>query len=303
MKDSIFMKLTGIIPPIVTPFNLRGELDLAALKNFIKQLSHVDGFLILGSNAETPYLEESERNLVVEAARSVIAADKPMMVGTGGESTQATIRRTQLAEKQGASDVLVLAPYYNRASMTPQILDKHFRKVADSVAIPVYIYNIPQVTGITHSSTWLANISTHPNIKGMKDSSGDIMALTETLRMVPEHFNVLTGNAPTLLPALSVGAKGAILAAANVIPELLKRIMTHVEKGQLGKARDLQRKINPLAYAVTRDFGISGLKAAARLCGYSAGFPRSPLEDVNHETIVTLKNLLEKLDIKIPVGI
>jgi 4-hydroxy-2-oxoglutarate aldolase len=294
------MKLTGIIPPIVTPFDTRGELDLVAIKKFIRQLTpNVDGFLILGSNGETPYLEEHERNLVVEAARSVIS-DKPMIVGTGGESTQATIRRSQLAEQQGATVILVLAPYYNRASMTAHILDKHFRKVADAVNIPVYIYNIPQVTGITHSSAWLANIATHPNIKGMKDSSGDVMALTETLRML-ENFNVLTGNAPTLLPALSVGAEGAILAAANVIPELLKQIITSLEQGNLEKARALQRKINPLAYAVTRDFGISGLKAAARLRGYSAGYPRAPLEDVNSETTETLKKLLEQLYVKIPV--
>ena len=228
------MKLTGIIPPVVTPFDTKGELDLTALKTFIKQLGpSVDGFLILGSNGETPYLEEHERTLVVEAARSAIPSNLPMMVGTGGESTQATIRRSQLAEQQGAQAVLVLAPYYNRASMTPQILDKHFHKVADSVNIPVYVYNIPQVTGITHSSQWLANIATHPNIAGMKDSSGDVMALTETLRMVPEEFNVLTGNAPTLLPALSVGAEGAILAAANVIPELLKQIMVSLEQGNL----------------------------------------------------------------------
>lgn len=296
------MKLTGIIPPVVTPFDLRGELDLSALKTFIRQLEpSVDGFLILGSNGETPYLEEHERTLVVEAARSVIPANIPMMVGTGGESTQATIHRSQLAQQQGANAVLVLAPFYNRASMTPQILDKHFRKVADSVSIPVYVYNIPQVTGITHSSHWLANIATHPNIAGMKDSSGDVMTLTETLRIVPQEFNVLTGNAPTLLPAMAVGAEGAILAAANVIPELLKQIMVSLEQGNLEAARTMQRKINPLAYAVTRDFGIAGLKAAARLRGYSAGYPRAPLEEVSAETTEILKKLLETLEIEMPL--
>ncbi len=296
------MELTGIIPPVVTPFDKQGNLDIKALQTFLGQLGpSVDGFLILGSNGETPYLEEPERNLVVDAARTVIPSHIPMIVGTGGESTQATIRRSQLAEQQGAQAVLVLAPYYNRASMTPQILDKHFRKVADAVNIPVYVYNIPQVTGITHSSQWLANIATHPNIAGMKDSSGDVMALTETLRMVPENFNVLTGNAPTLLAALAVGAEGAILAAANVIPELLKKIMLLLEQGNLEQSRTLQRQINPLAYAVTRDFGIAGLKAAARLRGYSAGYPRAPLEDINSEITSTLEKLLENLDIKMPV--
>lgn len=296
------MKLTGIIPPVVTPFDKTGELDLRALKGFIKQLEpRVDGFLILGSNGETPYLEASEREQVVDAARSAIPQHIPMMVGTGAESTQATIQRTQRAAQQGADAVLVLAPYYNRASMTPQILDKHFRNVADAASIPVYIYNIPQVTGITHSSTWLAGIATHPNIKGMKDSSGDVMALTETLRMVPKDFNVLTGNAPTLLAALAVGAEGAILAAANVIPELLKQIIVSLEQVNLERARNLQRDINPLAYAVTRDFGIAGLKAAARLRGYSAGYPRAPLEDVGADTTEILKKLLDKLEITMPI--
>jgi 4-hydroxy-2-oxoglutarate aldolase len=290
------MKLTGIIPPVVTPFDKQGNLDIKALQKFLGQLEpHVDGFLVLGSNSETPYLEEAERGQVISAARETIPKTKPMLVGTGAESTRATVQRSQVAQKLGADALLVIAPFYNRPSMTPAILDKHFRTVADAVNIPVYIYNIPQVTGITHSSQWLANIATHPNIAGMKDSSGDIMTLTETLRLVPPSFNALTGNAPTLLPALSVGAQGAILAVANVAPEVCKAVMTAFEQGQFGEARALQHRLNPLAYAVTRDYGIAGLKAVARARGFSAGYPRAPLQDVNSEDAKKLETMLAEL--------
>jgi 4-hydroxy-2-oxoglutarate aldolase len=179
--------------------------------------------------------------------------------------------------------------------MTPAILDKHFLTVADAVDVSVYVYNIPQVTGITHSSQWLATIATHPNIAGMKDSSGDIMTLTETLRLVPPTFNALTGNAPTLLPALSVGAQGAILAVANVAPEACKAVMSAFEQGQLIEARALQYQLNPLAYAVTRDYGIAGLKAVARARGFSVGYPRAPLQDVSSEDVRKLEKMLADL--------
>jgi 4-hydroxy-2-oxoglutarate aldolase len=290
------MKLTGIIPPVVTPFDKQGKLDIKALQKFLGQLEpHVDGFLLLGSNGETPYLEEAERDQVISAAREVIPKSKPMLVGTGAESTRATMQRSQVAQKLGADALLVLAPFYNRASMTPSILDKHFRAVADAVDVPVYVYNIPQVTGITHSSQWLASIATHPNVVGMKDSSGDIMTLTETLRLVPPTFNSLTGNAPTLLPALSVGAQGAILAIANVVPEMCKAIMVAFEYGQLEKARALQYQLNPLAYAVTRDYGIAGLKAVARARGFSVGYSRTPLQDVSAEDAKRLEKMLAGL--------
>jgi dihydrodipicolinate synthase/N-acetylneuraminate lyase len=154
---------------------------------------------------------------------------------------------------------------------------------------------MPQVTGITHGSDWLAKMAQHPNIAGLKDSSGDVMTLTETCRLAPQTFNVLTGNAPTLLSALTVGADGGILAAANVIPELLSELVERFEKQDTKGALELQRRINPLAYAVTRDYGVSGLKAAARLRGYSAGYPRAPLLEVSDKTLKHLESLLENL--------
>ncbi len=287
---------TGIIPPVVTPFTKAGALDLDALRDVIRWLEpQVDGFLILGSNGEVPYLSEAERTLVLEAAREVVPAGKPFIAGTGGEATAQVIERSRLAAQIGADAVLVIAPFYNRGSMTPSVLETHFKAVADACPVPVFVYNIPQVSGIAHSPAWMANIAKHPNIAGVKDSSGDIMALTETARGVSPDFNVLTGNAPTLLPALSVGAQGAILAAANVIPGIFGKLRTAFMERDLERALSLQRRSNALSYAVTRDFGVPGLKAAMRLRGVNGGYPRAPLLDVDAATTKKLEGMLEEL--------
>ena len=220
---------------------------------------------------------------------------KPFIAGTGGESTAQVIERSSVAAKIGADAVLVIAPFYNRGSMTPAILETHFKAVADACTVPVYVYNIPQVSGIAHSPAWMANIAQHPNIAGLKDSSGDIMTLTETARVVNADFNVLTGNAPTLLPALSVGAQGAILAAANVIPGIFGKLRTAFMERDLETALTLQRRSNALSYAVTRDFGVPGLKAAMRLRGVNGGYPRAPLLDVDVATMTKLELMLEEI--------
>lgn len=289
--------LSGIIPPVVTPFTKTGELDLNALQATIQWLeSQVDGFLILGSNGEVPYLTEAERSKVLEAAREVIPVGKPFIAGTGGEATAQVIDRSNLAAKVGADAVLVIAPFYNRGSMTPSVLETHFKAVADACTVPVYIYNIPQVSGIAHSPAWMASMAQHPNIAGLKDSSGDIMTLAETARVVRPDFNVLTGNAPTLLPALSIGAQGAILAAANVIPGIFGKLRTAFMERDLETALTLQRRSNALSYAVTRDFGVPGLKAAMRSRGVRGGYPRAPLLDVDAATMMKLEGMLNELN-------
>ncbi len=279
-----------------TPFKQNGDLDTDSLQKLIVQLEpHVNGFLILGSNGEVPYLEESERLQVLEAAREAIPKNKPMIVGAGAESTRMTAERARVAAQVGGDAALVIAPFYNKGSMTPSILETHFKTVADTSSIPVYVYNIPQVTGIAHSPAWMAKIAQHPNVLGVKDSSGDIMNFTEMARLAPKGFNLMTGNAPTLLPALSVGADGAILAAANVIPKAFGTLYKAFQAGDLTTALEIQRRSNAMSYAVTRDFGVSGLKAVMRILGLHAGFPRAPLLDVDAETIKKLEVMLQEI--------
>ena len=287
------MTLRGIIPPLPTPFDSEGAFDTKVQKQLIETLEpFVNGFLILGSNGEAAFLNETERKEVLERARAIIPKTTPMLAGTGGEATKTVIERNQAAAEVGADFVLVVAPFYFQRQMSEAVLETHYRTVADESPLPVLLYNIPQATTLSLSPGLVARLAEHPNIVGIKDSSGNVGALTEIMRQVPEDFTVLTGNAPTLLPALSLGAKGGILAVANVAPQAYKRIVDCFEAGEVAEARALQLRLNPLALAVTSRYGVPGLKAALRLQGHIS-YPRAPLQDVSKEVEKGLEGLLE----------
>jgi len=290
------MNLQGIIPPVPTPFTKTGALDLGALKDLLRALEpHVDGFLILGSNGEAVYLSEEERRAVLAAAREVIPAHKPMLAGTGGEATALVLARNRVAAEVGADVVLVLPPHYYLGGMSERVLSAHYRTIADESPLSVMLYNVPAATTLSLTPSLITELARHENIVSLKDSSGNLGALTEIVRGVPEGFTVLTGNAPTFLPALSLGVKGGILAVANVAAEAYRALFKGFQRGDLEAARALQLRYNPLALAVTTRYGVPGLKAALRAQGLPAGYPRAPLLDVDHGTAGELAGLLETL--------
>ena len=292
---SSMIYLEGIIPPVPTPFTRTGDVDTAALQRLLQQLEpQVDGFLLLGSNGEAAFLSEAERRQVTKAARAAVPASKPLLVGTGGEATQLVIARNREAHELGADAVLVLPPHYYPAAMTETVLQKHYETLAAESPLPVLLYNIPSVTTLALSPTLIATLAQHQNIVGLKDSSGNVAALAETMRRVPEDFQVMTGNAPTLLAALALGARGGILAVANVAAGPCRKLYDAFCAGDLGAARALQFSLNPLAQAVTTRFGIPGLKAALKLQGLDAGYPRAPL--LEFTDTAELESLLAQLD-------
>ena len=285
--------LRGVIPPVPTPFTRAGELDVSALQGLIVALEpRVDGFLILGSNGEAVFLSEEERRTVLVAAREVIPEGKPMLAGTGGETTRLVRRRNEVAAEIGADYALVLAPHYYKGAMSEEVLQTHFERVADESSLPLMLYNIPAATTLSLSPTLIATLAEHEHIVGLKDSSGNVGALTEIMRLVPEDFTVFTGNAPTLLAALSLGAKGGILAVANAAAAECGRIVQHFERGEVERARALQLELNHLALAVTSRYGVPGLKAVLRMQGLGAGYPRAPLLDVSEEVARELEGLV-----------
>ena len=268
----------GIIPPVPTPFTQTGDVDIATLKRLLERLEPgVDGFLLLGSNGEAALLTEAERRQVIEAARAVVPETKPLLVGTGGEATRLVAARNQAAFELGADAVLVLPPHYYPAAMTEAVLQKHYETLANESPLSVLLYNIPSVTTLALSPTLIATLAQHQNIVGLKDSSGNVAALTETMRRTSQDFQVMTGNAPTLLAALTLGARGGILAVANVAARPCRELYDAFCRGDLETARALQFSLNPLAQAVTTRFGVPGLKAAMKLQGLDAGYPRAPL--------------------------
>ena len=293
LKASAKVKLGGVMPPITTPFQDR-KLASDQLKNNFQKWNKtgLSGYLVLGSNGESVYLNEKEKMKVVEVSRTSIPRSKIMMVGTGLESTRETLRFTNQAAEIGADCALVVTPSYFKGSMKPQILYDHFVAVAESSQIGILLYNVPQFTGINLEPEWVAKLSEHPNIVGMKDSSGNIGQLSEIIHLSKKGFAVFVGSAPVFFPALCVGAVGGILAVANVVPQEYVRIQTLFEKGKMNEAKALQNQLTPLAKAVTTKYGIGGLKIAMDLAGYFGGNPRSPLTRPGQATEEELRQLL-----------
>ena len=290
------MKLGGVLPPIATPFK-DGELALDKLrKNFQKwNKTSLSGYLVLGSNGEAVYVNEKEKVKVIEVSREAIPKSKIMLVGTGMESTQETIRFTNHAGKMGADGALVVTPYYFKGSMKPQILYEHFISVAESSKIGILLYNVPQFTGINMEPELVAKLSEHPNIIGIKDSSGNIDQLSEIVHLSQKGFAVFVGSAPVFFPALCVGAVGGILAVAQVAPHECIQIQDLFNKGKMDEARALQSRLTPLAKAVTSKYGIGGLKMALDLIGYFGGHPRPPLKRPGKEVEEELKRMFLRL--------
>ena len=290
------MKLSGVMPPITTPFQ-DGKLASDKLKNNFQKWNKtgLSGYLVLGSNGEAVYLNEKEKIKVIEISRESIPTSKIMLVGTGMESTQETILFTNQVAKMGADCALVVTPSYFKGSMKPQILYEHFIAVAESSRIGILIYNVPQFTGINLEPELVAKLSQHPNIIGIKDSSGNIGQLSEIIHLSKKGFTVFVGSAPVFFPALCVGAAGGILAVANVVPQECVQIQSLFNKGKINEARALQNRLTPLAKAVTTKYGIGGLKMAMDLAGYFGGNPRSPLKKPGKETEEELKRLLLRL--------
>jgi 4-hydroxy-2-oxoglutarate aldolase len=272
-------RLGGVMLPFPTPFDRRGELDLTALRANLSRwnATGVAGYVALGSTGERVHLDDAETARVVEAAREVVPRDMAFVVGVGQQSTRETIRETRRAAAAGADAVLVITPHFYRAAMTQAALADHYESVADSSPAPVVVYSIPQNTGVTLAAETVARLSRHGNIVGLKESSGDVVAFVEMLRLVNEDFAMLTGHGSALHAALSSGARGAILAVACCAPRTALAITRAAEAGDHARARSLQRRLIPLARAVTTRFGVGGLKAALDCAGYDGGAVRAPL--------------------------
>jgi 4-hydroxy-2-oxoglutarate aldolase len=231
---------------------------------------------VLGSNGEAASLEESEKLDLVGAARKR-AQGRLVLVGTGLESTASTIALTARAAEAGADAVLVLTPHYYKAQMTSDVLRAHFGAVADASPIPVYLYSVPVFTGIPFPAALAPAMARHPNVAGMKESSGDLALMSRILATVPETFTVACGSASVLYPALCLGAKAGILAVACCAPDSTAAVYKAFAEGNHERARKLQLALTPLATAVTTTYGVPGLKLAMDLAGLKGGSPRRPL--------------------------
>ncbi len=289
------LSLQGIFPPLPTPFDTRENLATEKLKDNIKKLSayKLAGFLVLGSNGELVNLTDEEKEKVFKEAREAIPKDKTMLAGTGCQSTRQTIHLTKKAASSGADAVLVLNPSYYKGLMSREALKIHYFAVADASPVPVIVYNMPANTGLDMDAESITAISAHENIIGLKDSGGNLAKMGEIRESVSPDFQVLAGSAGFLLPALTVGAIGGILALANIAPVQCLQVYQSFLKGHMQEAREQQLKIIALNNAVTRKWGVPALKEAMDQLGLFGGPSRKPLLPVDEQTRKQLQQLLE----------
>jgi 4-hydroxy-2-oxoglutarate aldolase len=292
----------GIIPPMVTPFDEGGSIRYDAFERNIDRYMEagIEGYLVLGSNGESVYLEHSEKLKLIEAARKRVPSSMTLLAGTGVESTQATIALTREAADRGVDAVLVKNPFYFKPQMTSEVYFAHYTAVADASPVPVIIYNVPVFTGIPLQSKLVIELSKHPNIRGMKDSSGDVRLISEVVwNTDASKFPVIAGSAPTLFPAMASGARGGIIALACAAPGPSLALYRAFTSGDYVKAGNIQRIIAPAAVAVTGTNGIAGLKAAMELEGFQPGVPRRPLLPLKPEQRDDLAQIFRRMNSEI----
>jgi len=294
--------LSGIYTPVITPFTASGDLDEAALRfNAERYLrSALTGLVVLGSNGEAPQLDEDEADRAIAAMRSVVPRGRPLLAGTGQESTRATIAACRRAANLGVDAVLVRTPAFYKGQMTTEAFVRHFTAVADATPVPVLLYNVTMYTGVNLTPDAVSLLSEHPNIVGMKESNSDIVQFGEHLTRARDGFVMLTGSAPMFYSAMTLGASGAVLAIAGIVPEMCVALVDAVRAGRLEEARALQRRLSPLARLVGSAHGVPGLKAALDLAGYRGGTPRGPLVPVSLAVVDIIRAELTKLGVVSP---
>src|ERR1700691_748640 len=273
------MKLHGIFAPLTTPFESGGSLALGQVRNNVAlyNKTKLAGYVPNGSTSESVLLLWEEVYKVWEAVRDAAAPEKILIAGTGAESTSETIAHTNHAARIGYGVALVRTPSFYKPSIDDHMLAEHYLRVADAARIPVMVYAVPVVTHVTVGASLIARVANHPNIIGMKDSSGDMQGIAAIIAAAPKEFQTLTGAAATLYDALQLGAVGAILGLADVFPDLCAEIYEAAGAGNRATAQALAQKLVVPAKMLLMDYGIGGLKYAQDRLGYYGGVPRVPL--------------------------
>jgi 4-hydroxy-2-oxoglutarate aldolase len=290
-------RFAGIYTPIVTPFATDGEVDDRGL---VANVDHylatpLTGLVVLGSNGEAAQLEDDEADRVIATVRDRVPQGRPLLAGTGRESTRATIAACKRAAAIGVDAVMARTPSFYKPQMTSDAFIRHYTEVADASPVPVLLYNVTMYTGVNLLPDAVETLSEHPNIVGLKDSGNDMLQFADYLSRAKPGFTVLAGAAPTLFTAAALGVHGAVLALAGLVPALCVELFGHVRAGRIDEARALQHKLLPLARAIGPVYGVPGLKAALNVVGLAGGVPRPPLRPAPPAAVEVLRAHLAAL--------
>ena len=288
--------LSGTFLPVTTPFDpVTGDVDVVAFRSNLRGwFRHpVSGVLIAGSTGEAALLDDEERMSLLEAAREVVPRSAIVIAGTGLESTRHTVRLTRRAAEAGADAVLVSPPAYYKGAMSPAVLARHYKAVADDSPVPVVVYQVPlRMSTLDLPTGLIEELSRHPNITGIKDSRGKLELVGELVAHSADDFQVLVGSGALLYAALETGASGGIVAVGLLAAAEAAGIAVAFREGRTADAGRLQERIAPVHQRIVAGMGVPGIKTGLDALGMHGGLPRPPLEPATDAQVDEVRAIL-----------
>ena len=286
-------KICGIFAPVPTPFKDDGALDESGWRKNLRMwsASPLDGIVIAGSNGEVPFLSLEERALLTKIAREEAAGRLHIMAGAHFPSTLETLRAAKELAAAGADSILLLPPHYYKGG--DEALVKYFTDVAEESPVPVFLYNMPANTGVDIGIEVICAAARHPNIRGIKDTSGNMTKLGYTVLRTPEYFSAFGGTGNWFLAALSMGACGGTMAVSILFPRSCQMLYEAFKEGRTAEAVALQKRLLPVSDAITRRFSIPGLKRALEAYGMTGGPCRRPLLPISEADACELLRVIK----------
>jgi len=291
------VKVEGIIPAMVTPFDKHGEIDEQGLRTMVNFLaeSGVHGILVAGTGGQFCLLLREERKRLFEITVDEVNGKTLVFAGTGSVSTKETILMSREAADVGVDAVTVITPYF--VKLTDEEVFLHYREIAEAVPLPITLYNNPPRTGITISQEVVGRLAGFDNVVGMKDSSGDLSLFQEYIRKAGDKIPLIMGRDTLIYPALTLGAKGAVCVVGNVAPKLLLELYNALKRGDHKKALHLQAKVNIIRQALGLGTFPAAVNEAVNLIGKPGGYPRKPVVPLNENQRESLRRALRETEI------
>jgi 4-hydroxy-2-oxoglutarate aldolase len=289
-------RLSGVFLPVTTPFDeITGEIAPVGMRENLRRYVEqpIDGIVLFGSTGEGGLLDEDEKIRLIAFAREVVPTGIALVAGASGESTRATIRQVRDAAEAGAEYALVHAPWYFGPYLSTAALANHYRAVADAAPIPIIVYHIPKYTKVTMDPGLMGEIVRHPNIAGLKDSSGDVKRFADYTEACPGDKHLFVGNGTLLYTALELGGAGGILAVADIAPSRCADVVRAFRAGDSRKAGEIQEGLSAMHREIVATWGAVGVKTALDLMGWAGGAPRPPLRPLGEKERRDVARVLE----------